>query len=207
MVTLMKSGELGIVLASSAQRMVLGFVIGSSLGVIIGVAMGRLPRLRWTLAPLLELFRPIPAAAIIPPLIFILGTGETLRITIIALSAFFPVMTNTLSGVDAIDSIYFQVLRTFRVPGARAIRKVILPAITPYIMSGLRTSLAIALVTTTLSEMIVGQSGIGFYIVSMQYAMRPADMFAAVIVLSLFGYLINRLFVLWEARVLHWAHS
>lgn len=197
-------GELIQVLGSSLFRMGSGFVIGSALGVLLGILMGLYRPLRYTLNTLVEVMRPIPAAAIIPPLIFILGIDDLLKVFVISLAVFFPVVVNTLSGTLNVEGTYLEVARTFGVGRLRTIRRVVLPAVLPYALAGMRVSLAIALITTVVAEMIAGSSGIGYYIVNMQYAMRPGDMYAAVIVLSLFGYALNQVFRTWERRMLHW---
>ena len=83
----------------------------------------------------------------------------------------------------------------------------IVPAALPYILAGLRTSLAIALVVTVIAEMLAGSQGIGHYLLSMQYALRAPEMYSAIILLTLVAYAINRLFVLWENRVIGWART
>ena len=199
-------GHLLMILLSTFRRMALGFIAGTLTGIVVGLAMGLSRVTRWTIEPLIEFFRPIPAAAIIPPLIFILGIDDGLKIFIVGVATFFPVVVNTLAGVESVEATTFQVIQTFRVPARVAVRKVILPSILPYVFAGMRTSLAIALITAVVAEMIAGSQGVGYYIVTMQYAMRPTDMYAAVIVLSVFGYGLNRLFQVWESRVLHWAY-
>ncbi|WOI57865.1 ABC transporter permease [Palleronia sp. LCG004] len=189
---------------ASLGRMAAGFVIGSAVGIAIGLAMGLAAPVRALLNTLVELLRPIPAAAIIPPLIFILGIDNTLKIFIISLGVFFPVVVNTLAGAMTVDPTYLEVARTFKAGRARTLRRVLLPAALPYILAGMRTSLALALITTVVAEMIAGSGGIGYYIISMQYAMRADDMYAAVILLSLTGYAMNLLFRMVEGRLLHW---
>ena len=200
-------GELLRVVGSSLYRMGSGFVIGSTLGVTLGLAMGLSSPLRLTLNSLVEIMRPIPAAAIIPPLIFILGIDDALKIFVISLAVFFPVVVNTLAGTMNVETTYLDVARTFGVGRLRTVRRVVLPAVMPYVFAGMRTSLAIALITTVVAEMIAGSGGIGYYIINMQFAMRPGDMYAAVIVLSLLGYSLNQLFRLWEHHTLAWSRK
>ncbi|QDC10044.1 ABC transporter permease [Oceanicola sp. D3] len=207
LVTGLLGGELLYVVGSSLFRMGSGFVIGSTLGVVLGLAMGLSTPLRQMLGSLVEIMRPIPAAAIIPPLIFILGIDDALKVFVVSLAVFFPVVINTLSGTLNVETTYLDVARTFGVNRLRTVRRVVLPAVMPYVFAGMRTSLAIALITTVVAEMIAGSGGIGYYIINMQYAMRPGDMYAAVIVLSLLGYTLNQLFRLWERNTLAWSRK
>ena len=82
--------------------------------------------------------------------------------------------------------------------------QVILPAATPMIAAGMRVAIGIALVVTVISEMIAGSGGLGYYIIQMQYALRPEPMYAAVISLAASGYLLNRIFVTLERRWIPW---
>jgi ABC-type nitrate/sulfonate/bicarbonate transport system permease component len=200
----MRSGELPEVFASSLYRMAVGFAIGGAAALIVGLLMATVPLVHRALEPLVELLRPIPIPAIVPPLILLLGIDDKLKIFIVAFSTFFPVLVNTVQGVRAIDPVPLAVARTFRHSRWRALFRVALPASLPYIMAGLRISLALALIVTVVAEMIAGSAGIGYYIMTMQYAMRAADMYAAVLVLAAIGYLLNRAFLLVERRVLHW---
>ena len=200
-------GELLTVIGSSLWRMLRGYLLGSAAGIGIGVAIALVRPVRLTLSPAIELLRPIPITAIVPPLIFVFGLDDRLKVICVAFATFFPVVTNTISGVRAVDAIYVNVARTFGIPRLQTIRRVILPAALPYILAGLRTSFAIALVVTVIAEMLAGQQGIGHYLLSMQYALRAPEMYSAIILLTLVAYTINRLFVLWENRVIGWARS
>ncbi len=199
------SGELPTVLVSTLWSMFRGFALGCAIAVPLGFAIALFEPARWLLQPSLELLRPIPIPAIIPPLIFLLGIGDGLKLFSVAFATLFPVALNTISGVLAVDTVYRQVARTFGVTRLTALRHVVFPASLPFILAGLRTSLAIALVVTVVTEMIVGQEGIGYYLMTMQYALRAADMYAAVIILAVAAYLINRAFLAWEAHVIRWA--
>ncbi len=198
------SGELVDVFGSSLLRMAAGFAIGAVAAVIVGLHMTTIPLVRRALEPLVELLRPIPIPAIVPPLILLLGLDDKLKIFIVAFSVFFPVLVNTVQGVRAIDPVPLAVARTFRHSRARILLRVVLPASLPYIMAGLRISLALALIVTVVAEMIAGSAGVGYYLMTMQYAMRAADMYAAVFVLAAVGYALNRLFLMVERRLLHW---
>ena len=198
------SGELLAVFGSSLYRMASGYVIGVACALTVGLAMANLRFMRALLEPLVELLRPIPVPAIVPPLILLLGVDDALKIFVIAFSVFFPVLVNTVSGVRAIDPVAIDVARTLRVGKIKTIRSVVLPASLPYVLAGMRISLALALIVTVVAEMIAGSAGIGYYLVTTQYAMRASDMYAAIVLLAAVGYLLNRGFIAGERRVLHW---
>lgn len=198
------SGELPQVFGSSLWRMLAGYLAGAAVGVAVGLLMAGQRWIDAALTPLVELLRPIPMPAIVPPLILLLGVDHTMKIFAVAFATFFPVLVNTVGGVRTVDGTLLDVARTFQSGGARAVLRVVLPAAMPYIFSGLRTSLALALIVTVVAEMIAGSEGIGYYVMTMQYAMRSADMYAAIFVLAAIGYSMNALMVWIERRMLHW---
>ena len=206
-VTGFKAEGWGAVFGSSLYRMAAGFLLGALAGIALGLILGASARLHRIAMPTLEIFRVLPSPAIVPPLIFLLGVDDALKVTVIAIAAFFPILLNTIAGVKAADPIHLLVARTFRVPRGRILLGVQLPSAMPFVFAGCRISLGIALIVTVVTEMIAGSEGVGYYIVSMQYAMRASEMYAAIILLSAFGYLLNRLFLALERRSLRWAHG
>ena len=136
---------------------------------------------------------------------FLLGVDDGLKIFVVAFAVFFPVLINTMAGVASVDRIYLQVARTFGIPRLAALWRVVLPASLPHILAGMRISLALALIVTVVVELTAGSQGIGHYVMSMQFASRAADMYAAIILLTAVGYALNRGFVAIEARIIHWS--
>jgi ABC-type nitrate/sulfonate/bicarbonate transport system permease component len=197
-------GDLLVSLAATLRRAAIGYAVGSTVGVALGILLGRSKVLRIALLPLIEIVRPIPTPAVIPPLILFLGVDDALKIFAISLATFFPVFTNTSAGVATVDDTLIQTARTFRTSWARTLLRVILPATLPAIAAGLRTATSLTLVVAVVSEMIAGSSGIGYYLVEVQYAMRPDLMYAAVMYLAITGYTVNRLFLGLEARLIPW---
>lgn len=198
------SGELPHVFLSSLGRMFAGFAGGALLGVAVGLGMGRIRVVHAALDTLMELLRPIPIPAIVPPLILLLGIDTSMKVSIVAFATFFPVLVNTIAGVRSVDRTALDVARTFQVSSWRTLLRVVLPASMPYIMVGLRTSLALALIVTVVAEMIAGSEGIGYYLMTMQFAMRAGEMYAAILLLAIVGYVLNLGMLRIERRVLHW---
>lgn len=199
-----QSAELLEVFGSSLYLMTVGYAMGVACAIILGLLMASVRLVHAALEPMVELLRPIPIPAIVPPLILLLGVDDQLKIFVIAFSVFFPVLINTVAGVRAVDPVAIDVARTFRAGRLRTLSHVILPASLPYILAGMRISLALALIITVTAEMIAGSAGIGYFLVTTQYAMRAAEMYAAILLLALTGYALNRGFLAMERRVLHW---
>jgi ABC-type nitrate/sulfonate/bicarbonate transport system permease component len=196
--------ELTSALGGTLYRMAAGFVLGAVAAITLGILLSVSRLARRTLEPTIELLRPLPIPALIPPLILFLGLDDPMKIAVVAFTVFFPVFVNTLYGALAIEPTYRGVAATFGMSWLGTLRRVLLPATLPYVFAGLRVSLGLAFVSVVAAEMVAGDSGIGYYIISMQYAGRGADMFAALFLVGLSGYLINRAFVAIEDRILFW---
>lgn len=198
-------GELAQVMLDSLRLMLWGFLLGSLIGVTLGLLTGLSRFLRIALTPTLEFLRPLPVPGLVPPLILLLGIDDPMKITVVAFATVFPVLINTLQGVRTVDPVLLDTARTFRHGYLKTVVSIILPASLPYILSGLRISLALALIVTIVAEMIAGSAGIGYYLLLMQYAMNPAEMYAAIIALAAAAYLLNLLIVAVETRLLRWS--
>jgi ABC-type nitrate/sulfonate/bicarbonate transport system permease component len=197
-------GDLFSALTGTLYRMAIGFVLGAASAIALGAVLALSPLARQTIEPTIELLRPLPIPALIPPLILFLGLDDPMKIAVVAFTVFFPVFVNTLYGALAIEPTYRAVAATFGISGLASLCTVLLPATLPFIFAGLRISLGLAFVSVVAAEMVAGDSGIGYYITSTQYAGRGADMFAALFLVGLSGYFISRAFLLIESRVLFW---
>ena len=198
------SGELSGILGASLGRMFAGYFAGGICGIAAGLLLGTIGLLDRLATPIAESLRPLPIPAIVPPLILFLGLDNALKIFVVAFSVFFPMLVSTVGDVRGVDGVLLDTARTFGTGRPRILVRVILPAALPAILAGLRITLSLALITTVVAEMIAGSSGIGYYIILTQYALRPDEMYAAVLCLAIVGYLLNRGFVAVERRLLHW---
>jgi len=198
------NGELIDALGGTLYRMAIGFALGAVTGAVLGVLLSLSRLARLALEPTIELLRPLPIPALIPPLVLFLGLDDHMKIAVVAFTVFFPVFVNTLHGALAIEPTYRAVAATFGTSWPKTLWSVLLPATLPYVFAGLRISLALAFVSAVAAEMVAGDAGIGYYLTSMQYAGRGADMFAALFLLGLSGYLMNRVFIAVEKEILFW---
>ena len=201
------SGELFGELVPSILRMFGGYFIGVALGVVLGLLMGYFRFFYSLLEPITEVLRPIPSPAYLPIVILFLGIDDEMKVFMIAFASLFPVLLNTYSGVRSVDPIQLQTARTFGVTGWKLLWQIVLPSAAPYIFTGMRVSLAVALIVMVISEMVAASSGIGYFILSAQRGFKIRDMFAGVLTLAVVGYVLNRLFVAIENRVLAWHYG
>jgi NitT/TauT family transport system permease protein len=204
---LLLSGELLRELIPSLWRMFAGYFIGVVLGVAFGLLMGYFRFFYNLLEPITEVLRPIPSPAYLPIMILFLGIDDEMKVFMIAFASIFPVLLNTYSGVRSVDPIQLQTARTFGVSGRKLLTQIVLPASSPYIFTGMRVSLAVALIVMVIAEMVAASNGIGYFILSAQRGFKIRDMFAGVLTLAMLGYILNRLFLAIENRVLAWHYG
>ncbi|MEY2619672.1 MAG: hypothetical protein RL522_2674 [Pseudomonadota bacterium] len=194
-------------LGKTLYLLFVSYAIGCLLAVGAGLMMGRYRFIDGLLEPLVEFLRPLPKPALLPPLMLFLGLGDAMKMTVIALGVFFPVLINTVQGVRGTDPVLLDVGRTFGHAPSAALRKIILPAALPLILAGMRVSLGLGLVLVIVAEMMAGTGGIGFLVIDMQRSFRSADMYAWIVILAVLGYGLNALFVRLESRLIHWSYS
>src|SRR6185369_4361507 len=204
---LIVSGELPRELAPSMLRMFGGYAVGAALGVLLGLLMGYFRFMYNLLEPITEFLRPIPSPAYIPIVILFLGIDDEMKVFMIAFASFFPVLLNTYSGVRSVDPVQLQTARTFGVSGWKLLWQVVLPSAAPYIFTGMRISLAVALIVMVISEMVAASNGIGYFILAAERGFKVREMYAGIVTLGALGYGMNRLFLAIEARMLAWHHG
>jgi ABC-type nitrate/sulfonate/bicarbonate transport system permease component len=201
---LLTDGTFASVFLPSLERLFIGYFIACVVAVALGIAMGFNRWIFRLFEPLVEILRPIPSPAYVPMAILFLGIGNQMKIFMVAFASFFPVLLNTISGVMNVDRVLIDTGRTFGLSRMQMITKVVLPSASVYIRTGMRISLAVALIVTVLAEMVTGNDGIGFFILSSQRSFHIAEMYAAVIALAIVGYALNHLFLFIESRLLAW---
>jgi ABC-type nitrate/sulfonate/bicarbonate transport system permease component len=181
-----------------------GYAIGCVTAVILGTLMGNYRRVYNFFEPLIELIRPIPKAALLPALILFLGFGATMKVTIVAMATFFPVLINTIQGVRTVDPVLTDMARTYGRSGMTILWRILLPASAPYILSGMRISLGISLIVVIIAEMVSGTGGLGDVIVYGQRMFLVVDSYAWLIVVAALGFALNMLFRWAERRSTFW---
>jgi ABC-type nitrate/sulfonate/bicarbonate transport system permease component len=181
-----------------------GYALAVISGVLLGLAMGTSRMIYHLLNPLIEGIRPMPKAALVPVLMLFLGFGTFMQITAVVLASFFPVLINTIQGVLGTDPVLTATGRTFGLSRAAITFKIILPAATPYIFTGMRVAVGLALLMTILTEMLAGSGGLGYLVLENQRSFRIRDMYAWLVMLAAIGVLINIALAHAERRFVPW---
>ena len=202
--TMIVHGQILHPLVETLYRLVLGFIVATVLAIGLGVTMGYSRAVYNLFEPLVELTRPIPKAALVAPLIFFLGLGDLMKVTVVALGVFFPILINTIQGVRGLEPELIVTARTFGAPTPSILTKIVLPAASPQIFAGMHISLGIGFVLVIIAEMISADGGLGFAIVNAQRSFRVREMYAWVVILAVTGYAMNGLFMMARRRLLHW---
>src|SRR5262245_32867626 len=181
------SGELVGHVASSLQRLILGFALGSALGIVVGVTVGFFALADAVGQPLIAATFPIPKIALLPLLILWLGIGEASKVSVIALGVFFPMAINTYAGVRQADPLLIRAAVSFGAGRWSVIRKVVIPSALPMVFAGLKLGAGTALLLLVAAEMIGAESGIGFLVLQAGNLMETTKLMVGIVVLSVLG--------------------
>lgn len=201
---ILASGELAAHIGATLWRFAQGYGIAAVAAVGAGLCLGLWRPLHDAFAPLIELLRPMPSPATIPIAILFLGIGDAMKVAVTVYACAWPILLNTIDGVRSVDRVLAATAATFRLTPWQRFWKVMLPAASPQIATGLRVSLPIALILVTTSEMVVSNDGLGYYILESQRTFQMPRMYAAVVALGIIGYALNRMFLALDARALAW---
>lgn len=197
-------GDTAKTLEPSLIHFAIGYFIAGVLGVALGAFLWRFPRSGQALSPFLYFVYVIPAVAILPAVMAIMGIGASMKVTIVILAAIWPTLLNTLDGMRAVDPVKLDTAKVLHMSSARTVRSVVLPGAMPQIMAGLRYSLQIAVIMMVVSEFVASTSGIGFFILDAQERFAVTDMWTGIIVLGIVGSALAFLFLAIERVVLFW---
>ncbi len=201
---LWQSGLLAKHLVPSLTRLVVGAALGVSIGMSVGVLIGLFSYVRAGLVPLVAALFPIPKIALLPLFVIWFGIDEGSKYALIAFGTFTPTVVATYGAVDNVDRSLIRMGQSFGLSWWSIVRKIVLPGAMPGILSGLRISLAIAIILLVAAEMLGAEYGIGAYILQAGSLYDLERLFAGVVTLSLLGVVVSTLIGLIEKRMLRW---
>ena len=196
-------------IVASLFRVTWGFLLALFLAVPLGMVTGWNARVDMALNPLLQIFRPISPLAWIPIAILWFGVGDTSAIFLIFLGCFFPLLLTTVNAVKGVAKVHVDAARNFGLSGWLLYSRLLLPAILPQLLVGMRITLGIAWLVVVAAEMIAVNSGLGFLIVDARNAGNRYDLvIAGMVIIGLIGLMLDTGMRLFE-RVpsLHWSYS
>jgi NitT/TauT family transport system permease protein len=191
-VDLVQQGTLWDHIGASLFRVGTGFLLAVVVGVPVGLWMGWVDGAFITLNPLVQVLRPISPIAWIPIAILWFGVGDMSPIFLIFLSAGFPTIVQTADGVHTIDRKYLRAAENFGVSRTKLFLQVVIPAVLPQIIVGMRVSLGVAWLVVVAAEMIALRSGLGYLIIDSRNAGNRYDLVVAgMAIIGLTGLLLD----------------
>ncbi len=204
LVDLVKTGLLWKHLGSSLSRLLGGWILGTTLGVFVGLVIGLWSIGRSGLLPLVAAIFPVPKIALLPLFVVWFGIGEGSKFATIAFGTFFPTVIATIGGVDGVDRNLIRMAQSFGVPYRSIVRHIVIPGALPAILTGFRISTSIAMVLLVAAEMIGAEFGVGAYILMAGALFAIDQLIAGVFLLSMTGLLVAWLIGKAEKHWLSW---
>lgn len=196
---LLRSPDFYLNIAISVRRVGISFGVAALLGVPLGLAMGRSSLITDIAGPYIEILRPIPAVAWIPMAIIMWPTNEESIVFITFLGAFFPIVINTVHGVEQTPEVLVRAARTLGARTRSVVWHVVLPSALPSIVSGLAIGMGVSWFSVLTAEMISGQYGIGYFTWESYQLIRYPDIIIGMLTIGLLGTL-STILIRWLAR-------
>ena len=203
-IDLWSSGLLWKHLIPSLSRLAIGAALGASLGITVGILIGLFSYVRAGLVPIVAAIFPIPKIALLPLFVIWFGIEEPSKYALIAFGTFTPTVVATYGAVDNVDRSLIRMGQSFSMSWFSIVRKIVLPGAMPGILSGLRVSLAIAIILLVAAEMLGAEYGIGAYILEAGSLYDLERLFVGVSILSILGVCLSAVITFFEKRLLSW---
>jgi NitT/TauT family transport system permease protein len=206
---LIADGTLWDHILASLMRVGVGFLLAVVVAVPLGLLMGRVAGVYATLNPIFQMLRPISPIAWIPIAILWFGVGNASPIFLIFIASVFPMIVQTASGVHTIDQRYLLAAENFGVSRGKLFRQVIVPAVLPEIIVGMRISLGVAWLVVVAAEMIALRSGLGYMIMDSRNAGNRYDLVVAgMIIIGMIGLVLDGTMRLLEKlKTVRWRYA
>ena len=204
---LIGNGQLFKHIGISILRVLEGFGIAAIIGISLGIAIGLSKVLDRLTDFVIQVIKPIPPIAWIPLAILWFGIGESSKIYIIFMGAFFPILVNVLDGVRQTDIKYVELARVLEIDQKKFIRQVVIPGALPSVMTGLRVGIGVAWMCVVAAELIAATQGIGYLINDGRQLSQPDIVLVGMIAIGIIGKLMDDLLKLLEKRLVTWRTS
>jgi ABC-type nitrate/sulfonate/bicarbonate transport system permease component len=188
----------------SLGRLLGGWGLAAVAGILIGVLLGRSRHALDYVDPLIQLGRSIPASALIPVFIVLFKFGTTMQVAVIVFGVIWPILLNAIDGARSVDPLQLDIARVFKLTFMERLRLITFPAAAPKIFAGLRISLSLSIILMVTSELIGATNGIGFFLDSERKSFLLPEMWSAIVLLGILGYLLNTVFLRIERHMLAW---
>ena len=199
------NGEINLDIFMTVYRIAIAFIIAVCIAIPVGLVLGAYPKLFSSSEFLIDFLRSIPASAIFPLFLLIFGVDDLSKITAVAFFICLMVLFNTVQGVIKSKKARIEAARLMGASDWQIFQKILFWESLPQIIIGLRTAVSFGLALIILTEMFIGTNyGIGRRIIDFQYTYEIVSLYAAIFIAGIIGYLLNRIFVTLEHKIIHW---
>jgi ABC-type nitrate/sulfonate/bicarbonate transport system permease component len=181
-----------------------GLAIATVVAVPLGLVIGSVPVLYHALRVPIEFLRPVPSVALIPLAILVFGLGLSTKVFLVVFAGTWPILLQTIYGVQDVDPVAMDTMRSFGVGRLRRLVVVTLPSASPYIATGLRISSSVALILAVTAELVVGTPGLGSQINAASNGNATAVVYALIVATGALGWALSAAIRLVEQRALAW---
>ena len=198
-----KPEMLGEVLVT-LQRALGGFALAAALGILLGLIMGRSRLVGELLDPLFSGTYAVPKLALFPIFIFVFGIGSLSKVVLVFLECLYPIVIMTYAGARDVHEKLLWSARNMGASRAAILRRVVIPATTPFIFAGFRVAVPVAMIVVVITEMVASADGLGYQVIYAMSSLRTDRMLAVVLVIAALGYLLDKAVVLARDRLIYW---
>ena len=200
-VRLTLSGKLFRDIFDTLYKVLFGMLLASTVGITLGIILGYFKRLETLCKLVISILRPIPPIAWIPFSIIWFGIGVGPAIFIIFMGCVFPILISTIDGVHRTDTVLIESAQSFGASTTQMLTEVIIPSTLPYIVSGLKVAIGIALMCTISGEMIGSSSGIGYMILTSTSLFDTGSTVVGMLVIGVIGVIFDYIFTKVQERI------
>jgi ABC-type nitrate/sulfonate/bicarbonate transport system permease component len=198
------SGDLFLNLGATLYRGLLGFVIAAVAGVMLGILIARTAVVRWFFDPIVSIGFPMPKIAFLPIFMLWFGLYDASKVTMIVVSAIFPVITATVVATEGVDKELVWSARSLGAGERQLLWEVVLPAALPQILTGLQVALPVALIVAIVTEMLMGGTGLGAAMINASRFADSSGVFAGIVEIGVAGFCLVRGIAALRRRLLGW---
>lgn len=198
------NGVLGPAIVVSLREMYIGLALGVASGVLIGTALGAFARVDRVVMPYVNVLNSVPGVILIPSIVIWFGLGSATRIFFIVLITVWPMVINTRAGIMNSATRYRDLSKVFGYGRFATIRKVLIPASTPYLIAGLRISMGLAIVGMIIGEFEVSYTGLGYLLISFGESLQTGRLIGVVFLAAMIGLVQVGIIRIVESRFLPW---
>ena len=200
-VKLTVSGQLFRDIIDTLYKVLFGMLLASVVGITLGIILGWYTRLERICRLVVSVLRPIPPIAWIPFSIIWFGIGVWPAIFIIFMGCVFPILISTIDGVHRTDSVLIEAAESFGASNSQMLTEVVIPSSLPFIVSGLKVAIAIALMCTISGEMIGSSSGIGYMILTSTNLFDTGSTVVGMLVIGVIGIIFDYIFTKIQEKI------